>query len=160
MFLLNALVLNSQVEASEKTLSFKYHTVFECGGDKPFDTLEGTHLTRSSKYYIHYGENDEIIIFTNGHQFKSFEKTHVSQLFVHNGGTFSLTYQQDGDLFEFEMKRDQQKVLPVKGYYLDIMIFARNSLTYKVRTLIKDSNDNTISALAVRSGFCWKRKLS
>ena len=76
--------------------------------------------------YVQPGHNREVVIFTNGHQFRSFEKNHRAQLYVDNGGTYSLDYEQTGDTYIFNMKRYKPPHLRYEKYYIDTLILRVN----------------------------------
>ena len=132
---------------------FTFQNVYECGPKKyeSFDIL----ISESYKFYfIHFDENDNIVILNDKNIFKSFGKTRKPHLYYLNGGELSLEFIKNENLYIFDLIQKEYRD-PLQGTYLvKTLVFDKKKLTYQVRSERQNSERETTETYNVTGGFC------
>jgi tRNA splicing endonuclease len=131
---------------------FIFSEIFECGKKRELFSSSKT----SSNYFIHFDENNNVVILHEGIQYKSFESTILSQLYFQNGGEHLLKFSENDDVYIFELiKREYRKAFEGQSYTVTL-IFDKNRLTYQSQSSRQNSNGETYIVYDDyrKTGFC------
>jgi hypothetical protein len=152
-FLILLLVLPSvgftnPIDSSE----FEYSSVFYCGPEK-YDMFKTSDFDMYEFYFLHFDDEENVVILNDSVTFKSYEETTIPQLYYLNGGVFSLSVTKNNHIYLFELKRDYFK----DDYSnVDTLIFDKLNLTYTQRTLHKNYQGEVIKSFESTVGFCHR----
>jgi len=132
---------------------FIFSEIFECGKKREPFSLTKTRGT----YFIHFDKNNNVVILSDGIQYKSFESTILSHLHFQNGGEHLLKFSENDDVYIFELiKREYRKELEGQSF-TDTLIFDKNRLTYQSQSSRQNSNGETYLVYDDyrKTGFCY-----
>tara|TARA_Y100000294_G_C8530253_1_gene326639 strand:- start:64 stop:432 length:369 start_codon:yes stop_codon:yes gene_type:complete len=115
-------------------------------------------------YFIYFDDKDNVVILNDKVIYKSFEDTIEPQLFHRNGGVFSLSYKMIDKTYFFQLKRDPRNLAKKDTvnfpngdeYSVFSLIFDMSDLTYMIRRLQMNSQDEIVSTSNGTSGTCIK----
>lgn len=112
--------------------AFTYNKVYECGKNIDKDSFSISEYQYHQQYYIHFGNNEEFVIWNNGKQYTTFEAKNYEQLWNENGATTKLAVLENmGEVIKFELQH-------LNDNYKETFIFSREDLTYIARAFRGD----------------------
>ena len=92
------IIINTQASA------FKYEKVFFCGKTLDYDWYTAKEWDARQNYYIHFGANDDVVIWNEGYQYATFETKKFEPLWNQNSALTKLNISQSiDDIIKFEM---------------------------------------------------------
>ena len=165
ILLFSAFILcsSSVFAKSMNTLDFVYTSAYECGDEK-YDWFETLHYKMKYIYTIYFDDNENVVISNSSVLYKSFEETFVPQLYWQNGGVYSLSFKKNDGTYIFLLKRDPRKLKKkdtlnfanADNYRVESLIFDKSNLTYIIRYLQKNSQNEVVKSSEGTTGICFK----
>ncbi|MDC0499977.1 hypothetical protein OAN58_03795 [Paracoccaceae bacterium] len=112
--------------------AFTYNKVYKCGKNLDKDYLTITKIESFRQYFIHFGNNEEFVIWNQGKQYTTFEAKNYEQLWNQNGATTKLAVLENmGEVIKFELQH-------LNDNYRKTFIFSLEDLTYISRVFRGD----------------------
>ena len=107
--------------------AFKYQKVYRCSQNLHLDSLEISDYDNQQEYYIHFGDNDDYVIYHLDYYYTTYEEKRYEQLWVRNYAITKLIVLENmGQVIKFEMQH-------VGENYRKTFTLNLNDLTYLSR---------------------------
>ena len=112
--------------------SFSYEKVLWCGEDERPFLLDSVGASDFLHHYLHFDDEDQIIVYNDGYQYATFEKLRYHQLYVQNDAVTHLEVLDQSDDVLHVLLKD------LESDYTKHLIVNFNSMTYIARVVRGD----------------------